>query len=280
MSSSTSTEPVIPLWEGPAPHSNGSGPLDIPTLTVYLPKGSAEPTAAILVCPGGGYQGLAIDHEGYSEGRYFRDKGIAAFVLTYRLPFNGYRHPTPLLDVSRAMRLVRSRAREWNLNPAKVGVMGFSAGGHLASTLITHFDAGSDLAKDPVEHQPSRPDYAILVYPVISLDPTFTHIGSRDNLLGPDPDPVLVKNLSNELQVTPQTPPTVLVHAADDEGVPIKHSHLMHAALQKAGVATELHEYAKGGHGFGHGPNEYNNNEPEGWLDRVYAWIKLQGFAA
>jgi acetyl esterase/lipase len=276
---STPTEPIIPLWDGPAPHSNGSGPLDIPTLTVYLPMNAAAPTPAIVVCPGGGYQGLAVDHEGHSICRYFRDKGIAAFMLTYRLPANGYRHPVPLIDVSRAVRLVRSRAKEWNL-ANKTGLIGFSAGGHLSSTLITHFDAGNDHAEDPVEKQSSRPDYAILVYPVISLDTSFTHIGSRDHLLGPNPDPVLVKNLSNDLQVTPHTPPTVLVHAADDDGVPIEHSRRMHAALQKAGVATELHEYPKGGHGFGHGPNEYNNNEPPGWLDRVYAWIKARGFGA
>jgi acetyl esterase/lipase len=278
MPTNTPTEPVVPLWDGPAPHSLGNGPDDIPTLTLYLPKNTTAPTSAILVCPGGGYQGLAIDHEGYSEGRYFRDKNVAAFVLTYRLPAKGYRHPVPLLDIQRAVRLIRSRAKEWNLNPAQLGVMGFSAGGHLSSTLITHFDAGNPRAKDPVDQQSCRPEYGVLVYPVISMIADFTHIGSRDNLLGPNPEPALVKNLSNETQVTPQTPPTLLVHAADDEGVPIAHSRLMLAALQKAGVHSKLHEYPVGGHGFGHGPNEWNNNEPEGWLDRVYDWIKAQGF--
>ena len=268
----------MPLWNGPAPFSHGMTADDIPTLTIYLPKDSAAPTSAIVICPGGGYQGLAIDHEGYSIGRYFRDKGVAAFVLTYRLPAKGYRHPVPLLDVQRAVRLVRSRAKEWNLNPAKVGVMGFSAGGHLSSTLVTHFDAGNSQAADPVDQQSCRPDFAVLVYPVISLEDDITHIGSRDNLLGPNPDPALIKNLSNHKQVTAQSPPTVLVHSADDDGVPIEHSRLMYDALQKAGIPSVFHDYPKGGHGFGHGPNEYNNNEPEGWLDKVYDWLKVANF--
>jgi acetyl esterase/lipase len=178
------------------------------------------------------------------------------------------------------MRLIRSRAAEWKINPAKTGVMGFSAGGHLASTLDTHFDAGDPKASDPIDRQSCRPDYAVLVYPVISLQESFTHEGSRDNLLGPNADPALVKNLSSETQVTAQTPPTLLVHAADDDGVPIANSQVMNAALQKAGVATDLHEYPVGGHGFGHGPNDYNNNEPAGWLDKAYAWIKAQGFVS
>jgi acetyl esterase/lipase len=277
---STPSEITVPLWDGPAPHSNGSADIDIPALYVYLPEDAPAPTPALLVSPGGGYQGLAIDHEGHAIARWFNEKGVAAFVLRYRLPANGYRHPVPLLDIQRAMRLIRSLAAEWKLNPAKLGAMGFSAGGHLTSTLDTHYDAGNPQAKDPVDRQGCRPDYAVLVYPVITLQEAFTHEGSKNNLLGPNPDPALVKNLSNETQVTPQTPPTLLVHAADDDGVPIAHSEIMFAALQKAGIPSALHEYAVGGHGFGHGPNEYNNREPAGWLDKVYDWIKAQGFVS
>lgn len=276
----TTSELIVSLWEGSAPHANGTAEIDIPALYVYLPKDTSAPTPALLVCPGGGYQGIAIDHEGHAIARWFNENGVAAFVLRYRLPANGYRHPVPMLDVQRAMRLIRSRTADWKINPAKCGVMGFSAGGHLASTLDTHFDAGNAKASDPVDRQGCRPDYAVLVYPVITLQESFTHEGTKTNLLGSNPDPALVKNLSSETQVTPQTPPTLLVHAADDAGVPIANSQVMHAALQKAGVATALNEYPKGGHGFGHGPNGFNNNEPAGWLDKAYAWIKTQGFVS
>jgi len=276
----TPSQIIVPLWDGPAPHSNGSAEIDIPALYVYLPRNAPTPTPALLVSPGGGYQGIAIDHEGHAIGRWFNEKGVAAFVLRYRLPANGYRHPVPLLDIQRAMRLIRSRAAEWKLNPAKLGAMGFSAGGHLTSTLDTHFDAGNPQAGDPVDRQSCRPEYAVLVYPVITLQEAFTHEGSKTNLLGPNPDPGLVKSLSNETQVTPQTPPTLLVHAADDDGVPIAHSQIMFAALQKAGVSSALHDYPVGGHGFGHGPNEYNNREPAGWLDKVYDWIKAHGYVS
>ncbi len=276
----TPSEFLVPLWEGTAPHGNGMAEIDIPALYGYLPDNASAPTPALLVCPGGGYQGIAIDHEGHAIARWFNEKGVAAFVLRYRLPANGYRHPVPLLDIQRAMRLIRSRAAEWNLDPKRIGAMGFSAGGHLTSTLDTHFDAGNPQAADPIDRQGCRPDFAVLVYPVITLQETFAHEGSKTNLLGPNPDPALVKNLSSETQVTPQTPPTLLVHAADDDGVPIANSRIMHAALQKVGITTALHEYPVGGHGFGHGPNDYNTNEPAGWIDKVFAWIKTQGFAA
>ena len=274
----TPSEIIVPLWDGLAPQSSGTAETDVPALYIYLPKNSTGPAPALLVCPGGGYQGIAIGHEGHAIADWFIGKGVAAFVLRYRLPANGYRHPVPLQDIQRAVRLIRARATEWNIDPARLGVMGFSAGGHLSSTLITHFDAGNSLAEDPVDRQSCRPEFAVLVYPVITLQEKFTHEGSKLNLLGPDPDPALVKNLSSETQVTTQTPPTLLVHAADDDGVPIDHSRIMLAALQKAGVASDLHEYPVGGHGFGHGPNEYNNREPAGWLDKVYVWIKEQGF--
>jgi acetyl esterase/lipase len=267
---------VVPLWDGPAPQSHGTTPNDIPDLTIFLPKDASGATSAIVICPGGGYVHLSMQYEGVNEAQYFQSHGVAAFVLTYRLPANGYRHPVPLLDAQRAIRLVRSHAVDWKINPAKVGVMGFSAGGHLASTLETHFDAGNASASDPIDRQSCRPDFSVLVYPVISMKDGITHADSKANLLGPNPDPALVESLSNDTQVTPQTPPTILVHAQDDHTVPIENSRLMYAALQKAGVPSALQEYPHGGHGFGFGPNR--PAAPPGWLDKAYAWLETQKF--
>ena len=265
---------VIPLWNGPAPQSHGSSPNDIPTLTVFLPEKSDATTPAVVICPGGGYMGLAFDSEGINEAKWFQSRGVAGFVLKYRLPGNGYPHPVPLLDAQRALRLVRSRAGEWNIDPAKIGIMGFSAGGHLAATLDTHFDAGNPQANDSIDKQSCRPDFAILVYAVISMKDGITHQGSKQNLLGPNPDPALVESLSNETQVTAQTPPTILVHAQDDNVVPIQNSRLMYEALQKAGVQSAFHKYPNGGHGFGFGCKP--DRSPAGWLDKVYGWLKNQ----
>lgn len=274
--STVSAQNVVPLWNGPAPLSHGTMPNDIPTLTVFLPEKTSQATSAIVICPGGGYGFLAFDYEGLNEAEWFQQQGVAAFVLKYRLPTNGYRHPVPLLDAQRAIRLVRSHAADWKINPAKVGIMGFSAGGHLASTLETHFDAGNPQAADPVDKLNCRPDFAVLVYAVISMRDGVTHQGCKVNLLGPNADPKLAESLSNENQVTPQTPPTVLVHAVDDPVVPIeKSSRLMYAALQKAGVPSALQEYPHGGHGFGFGPNQ--KSAPPGWLDKAYDWLMTQG---
>lgn len=275
MTATTSpAQTVVPLWNGPAPQSHGTTPNDIPTLTVFLPEHDGPPTSAIIICPGGGYGFLAFDHEGINEAKWFQQRGVAAFVLKYRLPVNGYRHPVPMLDAQRAIRLVRARAAEWHLDPAKIGIMGFSAGGHLASTVDTHYDSGNAQATDAIDHVSSRPDFAVLVYAVISMKDGITHAGSKANLLGPNPDPALVASLSNETQVTPQTPPTLLVHAEDDHAVPIENSRLMYAALQKAGVPSALQEYPHGGHGFGFGNNP--DHSPPGWLDHAYAWLKSQ----
>lgn len=277
---------VVPLWNEPAPQSHGTTPNDIPTLTVFLPENAKAPTSAVVICPGGGYAMLAFDHEGINEAKWFQSRGVAALILKYRLPINGYKHPVPLLDAQRAIRLTRSHAAEWKIDPAKVGVMGFSAGGHLASTLETHFDAGNPPTStafsgfipppDPIDRVSCRPDFAVLVYPVISMKDGITHTGSKGELLGPNPDPALVQNLSNDTQVTAQTPPTILVHSVDDGAVPIENSRLMYAALQKAGVTSALHEYPHGGHGFGFGC--VPDNSPPGWLDSVYSWLKTQGF--
>jgi acetyl esterase/lipase len=271
---SSSAQTVIPLWNGPAPKSHGSAPEDIPSLTVFLPENAGPATPAIIVFPGGGYEMLAFDYEGINEAKYFQERGVAGFVLKYRLPKNGYLHPVPLIDAQRAIRLVRSRAAEWKINSDKVGIMGFSAGGHLASTLETHYDAGNPQATDPIDRLSCRPNFAVLVYPVICTQGPAAHLGCMHNLLGPNPDPALVASLSNETQVTPQTPPTILVHAADDTVVSIENSRLMLAALKKAGVPSVLDEYPHGEHGFGYGPNQ--KSAPPGWMDKVYDWLKSQ----
>lgn len=264
----------IPLWDGPAPQSLGNTPKDIPTITPFLPPKSSKPTPAVVICPGGAYVFLAFGHEGINVAQWYQKQGVAAFVLKYR--YGTYHHPVPMLDAQRAMRLVRSRAADWNIDPAKVGIMGFSAGGHLASTVETHFDAGDPDATDPVDKLSCRPDFAVLVYPVISMKDDVTHKGSRDSLLTTHPDPKLIANLSNETQVTAQTPPTVIVVASDDKTVKPKNSHLMYEALQKAGVPSELQEYPTGDHGFGYGM--VPDKSPPGWLDKVGGWLKGQGF--
>jgi acetyl esterase/lipase len=274
--SMATAQTIVPLWNPLAPRSHGSTPDDVPTLTVYLPPNPAHPTSAIVICPGGGYGELEFGPEGTHEAAWFQQKGVAAFVLKYRLPVHGYRHPVPLLDAQRAIRLVRSHAADWKINPSKVGVMGFSAGGHLASTLDTHYDDGNAQAADPVDRQSCRPDFAVLVYAVVSMKDGITDQGSKLRLLGPHPDSALVENLSNETQVTSQTPPTLMVHAEDDPIVPIENSRLMLAALQKAGVPSALQEYPHGGHGFGFGNKP--DHSPPGWLDKAYDWLKVQGF--
>lgn len=268
---------VVPLWDGPVPQSHGAALTDIPTLTIFRPENASAQTPAVVICPGGSYLFVSFEYEGINEAKWFQSRGVAGIVLTYRLPSKGYRHPVPLLDAQRALRLVRHYAAAWKIDPAKVGVMGFSAGGHLASTLETHFDAGNPQAADPVDKQSCRPDFALLAYPVITMkDGPVLHQESKRNLLGPNPDPALIENLSNETQVTPQTPPTVLVHAQNDGPVPVENSRIMYAALQKADVRSALQEYATGGHGFGLG--HVPDNSPPGWLDKAYEWLKAQGF--
>jgi acetyl esterase/lipase len=270
--------PLTPIYDGTVPDAKGTQDKDAPHVEVYVPAKGATPTSAVIICPGGGYSGLAMDHEGRHEANWFMNHGIAAFVLQYRLPGQGYRHPVPMHDGQRAIRWVRSNAAKFNIDPHRIGIMGFSAGGHEASTLETHFDAGNPNASDPVDRVSCRPDFAVLVYAVITMQAGATHHGSRDNLLGPNPDPALVNNLSNETQVTAQTPPTILFAAVDDGLVPIQNSRDFLAALSKAGVPGELHEYSAGGHGFGWGATP--DHSPKGWFDvTLYAWLKQMGFA-
>lgn len=261
---------VIPLWPAAAPGALGQADKDTPTLTVYLAEPALATGAAMVILPGGGYGGLA-GHEGKGYADWLVTHGISCFVVKYRLGSAGYRHPVMLQDAARAVRLVRSRAEEWKIDPKRVGIMGSSAGGHLASTLLTHFDAGQADATDAVERQSSRPDLGILCYPVITMGPN-THGGSKNNLLGKDPSPELVKLLSNELQVTKDTPPCFLWHTQEDKAVKVENSMDFAAALQRAGVPFDLHIYQKGGHGMGLG-----KNHP--WTADCVFWLRQQKFA-
>jgi len=263
----------IRLWNGDAPGALDQRPQDIPTLTPFAPEAAKKNGATILILPGGGYGNLA-EHEGTGYAEWFAAHGVTAYVLKYRLGSNGYRHPTMLNDASRAVRLLRAFARRDGLDPARIGVIGSSAGGHLASTIATHFDAGKADATDPIERESSRPDVAILCYPVISFG-EFAHAGSRKNLLGDKPDPALVTLLSNELQVTATTTPSFIWHTAEDKTVPVENAQLFAAALRKAGVPFSLHIYEKGSHGLGLGRP---GKPAPPWADQCLYWLQERKF--
>lgn len=269
----------IRLWEGDAPGALGKADHDIPTITPYLPAAEKANGTSIVVCPGGGYGGLA-PHEGEGYAKWLADNGVAAFVLKYRLGSKGYRHPVMLNDVSRAIRLVRSRAAEWKLDPQRIGVMGSSAGGHLASTAVTHFDAGKADADDAVDRQSSRPDFGVLCYAVISMEDGVTHGGSKANLLGKEPDPKLVELLSNEKQVTKSTPPCFVWSTQEDKAVPVTNSLRFVAALQQNGVAYDFHVYQKGPHGIGlsEGKNGAAPGEIHPWAKDLLFWMRQNGW--
>jgi acetyl esterase/lipase len=268
----------IRLWDGDAPGAKGQRPQDIPTLTPFPAAPEKKTGATILILPGGGYGNLA-EHEGTGYAEWFAAHGITAYVLKYRLGSNGYRHPIELNDAARALRLVRSFAKRDGLDPHRVGVIGSSAGGHLAATLATHFDPakphGPTLdTSDPIDRESSRPDLAVLCYAVISLG-EFAHQGSKKNLLGENPPPELVQALSNELQVTPDTPPTFLWHTVEDKTVPVENSLLFAGALRKAGVPFSLHIYEKGSHGLGLGRP---GREAPPWAEQLLYWLKERKF--
>lgn len=245
-----------------------------PDIAVYLPTRGIATGQAVVICPGGGYGILAYDKEGTDVAKLLNGKGITAIVLKYRLPnskSNVEPHKSPLLDAQRAIRLVRANAAKWNINPNNVGIMGFSAGGHLASTAGTHFDKGNANATDPVDRFSSRPDFMVLAYPVITMSQPYMHAGSRNNLIGANPTTELATLYSNDLQVTKETPPTFIVHATDDAGVPVENALSFYQALKNKGVPAEMHLYPKGGHGFG---LAVGKGYLETWTDRCVDWMR------
>ena len=263
-----------PLWPNGAPGALGQTEADQPSLTPYLPPAEKATGAAVVVFPGGGYGHLAVDHEGRQVAEWLNQHGVAAFVVRYRLGPK-YRHPIMLGDAQRALRTVRARAGTWGVDPARVGILGFSAGGHLASTAGTHFDAGKAGAADSIERASSRPDFMILIYPVITMTDEHTHQGSKRNLLGSEPDPKLVTLLSNEKQVKSTTPPVFLVHTTDDSAVPVENSLLFYAAARRAKVPVEMHVFETGRHGFGLGQS---NPVLSRWPDLAVSWMTSHGW--
>ena len=237
-----------------------------------MPEGRGVGTA-VIICPGGGYTGLATDKEGDQFARWMNSLGVTAFVLKYRLGPK-YHHPVELGDAQRAIRTVRARAADYRVLPDRVGIMGFSAGGHLASSAGTHFDAGDPAASDPIDRVSSRPDFLVLGYPVVSFTTPYVHKGSMRALLGDNPDPKLVELMSNELQVTTQTPPTFLFHTTTDTVVPPENSVLFYLALRKAGVPAELHIYERGPHGVGLAPTD---EALSSWPARLADWLRGRG---
>jgi len=266
------------LWSSDAPHAGGQEAADQPRLHLYRVEAD-QPTPAIVILPGGGYGNLALGHEGQEIAAFFNRLGITAAVCIYRHRGRGnggagYGHPVPMLDAQRALRTVRAASERWNIDPTRVGVIGFSAGGHLASTVSTHFDAGDPQAADPIDRVSCRPDFAILGYPVIALDQPHTHRGSQRNLLGDNPDPELLKSLSNEQAVTDQTPPTFLFHTAEDQAVSAENSLQYFSALLRAGVAGELHVFEKGRHGIGLAAD---HGAASAWPRLCARWLQTQG---
>ncbi len=263
------------LWPAGAPGANGTEDKDKPTLIIYLPEASKATGCGVVVCPGGGYGGLAMGHEGHDIARWLNDHGIAAFICDYRHAGKGYKHPAPINDAHRAIRTVRARAKEFNVDEKKIGILGFSAGGHLTSTAATHFDSGNAESSDPIEKMSCRPDFVVLCYAVIALDQPYTHKGSQNNLLGPDAPAELVESLSNEKQVTSNTPPTFLWHTYEDTAVPPMNSVVFYKAMVENKVPGELHIYQKGRHGVGLARDIEGT---KGWPETCLHWLKTSGF--
>lgn len=272
---SNATGKTFLLWPNGAPGAQGTEDIDKPTLTVFLPASNPTKTG-VVVAPGGGYQHLSMQKEGEDYARWLNERGVAAFVLKYRLGPK-YHYPIELEDAQRAIRTVRANAAEYGIASDHIGMWGSSAGGHLAATSGTKYDTGNTTSTDPIEQQGSRPDFLILAYPVISLEVPYMHSGSKKYLLGDDPDPTLVHSLSAETQVTKQTPPTFLFATTDDGTVPVMNSVLFYEALVKAGVPVEMHLFQHGGHGAGLAKANPALNV---WPDLLIKWMRERGFAA
>lgn len=285
---SQAQEYTIPLWVGNPPLQSDQGlkeevvsegivrisNVQIPAIEVYLPAKQISTGKAVVIFPGGGYGILAYDWEGTDFAKWLNSQGIAGIVVKYRLPISkSLTDPkeVPLMDAQRAIRLVRQNAAAWNIDPTKVGVMGFSAGGHLASTVSTQYKHEVDRPKDPIDAISARPDFSILAYPVITFQDGAVHGGSRKNLIGENASKELKDRFSGELNVNTETPPTFLVHAQDDKGVPIENSLLYYQALHKNGVKASLHIYPTGGHGFAFG---LGKGAVESWRNVLLAWMK------
>ena len=264
----------IALWASGAPGALGADSTDQPILTPYLPPAGTANGTAVVIFPGGGYQHLSMQKEGSDVANWLAGAGVTTFVVRYRLGPK-YRHPTMLGDAQRAIRIVRARAHEWSVDPRRLGVIGFSAGGHLASTAGTHFDAGNASSADPVERASARPDFLLLIYPVITMRDSITHAGSRRNLIGTEPAPELVRLMSNETRVTRETPPTFLVHSTDDKAVPVENALLFYEALKRQGVPAEMHVFEHGGHGFGLAPRD---PVLSAWTTMCEAWMRRHGW--
>lgn len=274
---------VLKVWPDGAPNDNGMTEpeekydgvrvrnVSEAEMYVYLPENDENTGAAVVICPGGGYRIEAMDHEGFDMANFFREQGVAGIVLKYRLPYG--HHEVPSSDARRAIRTIRANAREWGIDPGKIGIAGSSAGGHLASTAGTVFDAGDAGSEDPIEQQSCRPDFMLLLYPVITMNEEFTHMGSRENLIGKGHDMKLVRKYSNELNVNEKTPPTFLILADDDEAVPPRNSIEFYTALIKHKVPAEMHIFQQGGHGFGMRQDGLPvNNWPHLFID----WLKAR----
>jgi acetyl esterase/lipase len=280
---------VMPIYEGEVPESKKCNTKELivhennrdniskvvdPTITAYLPTNQQQPTAAVIICPGGGYGRLAMTHEGYDVANRFKEAGIAAFILKYRLPNDSCmtdKSTGPLQDAQQAIYLVRKNASAWNIDPNKIGIMGFSAGGHLASTAGTHFTKAILPNKESIS---VRPDFQLLIYPVISLTDSLAHMGSRINLIGKDASSTMIKQYSNEMQVTAKTPPAFLVHASDDKAVPANNSLVYAQALMKYNIPVEVHIYPHGGHGFG----MVNKTTKADWFLSALDWMRASGW--
>jgi acetyl esterase/lipase len=281
LAAAQTANPVVPLWDGKAPHAVGDSDADKPSLKVFR---AAKPNgAAVVVCPGGGYGFLADDHEGKQVAEWLNTLGVTAFVLKYRIVTKdrpGPVHPAPLADAQRAIRLVRAKAADYGIDPKRIGIWGFSAGGHLASSAATHFDAGLKKNGDIIDSNSCRPDFAILAYPVITMEDGVTHAGSKRNLLGAKPGPDLVEYYSNEKRVTKAMPPTFIFHTSADTAVLPENATRFYLACKKAGVPIELHIYERGKHGVGLGRDpKWTGGEKSvaTWPDRLTDWMKARG---
>ncbi len=280
LSACISQQPIeMDLWPNGAPENNGLAvnsngeDYSIAKLYVYRPDQQKNTKAAVVICPGGGYGGIAMDHEGHDYAKWLANNGITGVILKYRLP--NKKHFIPLKDTQRAIRTVRNKAKEWNIDPTKIGISGFSAGGHLASTAGTHFDAGNLSASEPLERLSSRPDFMILFYPVITMKEEFTHLGSRHNLIGDEYNAELVKLYSNEEQVTGQTPPTFLITSDDDKAVVPRNSVEFYSSLKRNNIPAVLYIIPDGGHGWGTNPSKSQYLE---WSVPLKAWLEKTVF--